>query len=74
MGEDYASVAIEFVDDKLWITYNTCINARTGGKEIQQKKIEVVHNDIYLKGEVRKGGICQFAFGANVCKPIFSAP
>lgn len=65
MGEDYAYLALEFSGNKNYVTFQTCMDARTGGKEIQQEKIEVEHNELYFRLTVSEGGICQFAFSSN---------
>lgn len=65
MGEDYAYIACEQIEDKLWISYNTCEDARTVGKEIKIEKVEIDSTELYFKVEVADGGMCQFSYSTN---------
>lgn len=65
MGEDYAYIASEFSEGKTLITFNSCTDARTGGKEIQTEKVEVAQTDLYFRIEVKKGGKCLFSYSTN---------
>ncbi|MDA3929197.1 MAG: glycoside hydrolase 43 family protein [Prolixibacteraceae bacterium] len=65
MGEDYAYIAIEQLEGKTWISFNTCYEASKGNKEKKINKIEINPNTCFLKVAVRKGGLCQFAFSED---------
>lgn len=65
MGEDYAYLACEFSEGKNWITYNTCHDARTVGNELEQKKIEIQSDEIFLRVEVKQGAVCRFSYSID---------
>lgn len=68
MGEDYAYLACESQNGKTYLTFNTCTNARTDGKEKQNEQIEILGNEFYFRIIVEQGAVCQFYFsidGAN---------
>jgi beta-xylosidase len=65
MGEDYANIACNFSEGKNWITYATCTDARTVGKEVEQMKVEVHSTEMYLKVEVKSGAVCQFFYSED---------
>ena len=65
MGEDYAYLAVEFSDNKSYVTLQTCTDARIGGNEIQEEKVEVENNELYFRVRVNEGGICQFAYSTD---------
>ncbi|MBN2806246.1 MAG: glycoside hydrolase 43 family protein [Prolixibacteraceae bacterium] len=65
MGEDYAYLALEFSHNKSYVTFQTCTDARTGGKELQEEKVEVENNELYFRVRVNEGGICQFAYSTD---------
>jgi beta-xylosidase len=62
MGEDYAYIAVEYSGGKKYITFNTCINASTGGNEVQTERKEISSSILSFKMEVKSGGICRFSF------------
>ena len=49
MGENYSYIGLQQVDGKLKLVQNTCKEARTGGKEVEQASTEMNRNEIYLR-------------------------
>jgi len=65
MGEDYAQLIIEYSDEKNGIVLSVCRDARTGGKEVEVKRIPVNHTEVFFRVEVKKGGVCHFSYSTN---------
>jgi beta-xylosidase len=65
MGEDYAYMALEYLGGKNYVTFSSCIDARTVGLEVQSEKKEVATSVIFLKVEVTTGGRCQFSYSED---------
>ncbi len=68
MGEDYAFIACHYSEDKNWITYTTCADARTVGKEVEQAKVEIHSTELYFKVAVMSGAVCQFSYSEDGVK------
>lgn len=72
MGEDYAYLAVEYSGNKKYLTFQTCTNASTGGKEVQMDKKEIATSVIYMKTKVESGGLCTFSYSedGNLFHPV----
>ncbi|HNW51178.1 MAG TPA: glycoside hydrolase 43 family protein [Prolixibacteraceae bacterium] len=64
MGEDYGYLAVEYWDEKRYITFNSCTNARKE-QEVQSEKQEISVPVIYMKVAVKSGGMCQFSYSED---------
>ena len=65
MGEDYAYIAVERIEQRNFITMQTCKNARTGGLETNSNRVELNSETCLLKVEVDEQEMCQFSFSEN---------
>jgi len=65
MGDDYAYLALEQVDDKMVLEQITCLNAEERGSEKTNEKVIVEQNSLYLKVNVREGAVCTFSYSFN---------
>jgi beta-xylosidase len=67
MGEDYCYLAVEYWGEKRYITFNSCANARKE-QEVQSEKQEITTPVIYMKVDVKSGGMCQFSYSEDGTK------
>ena len=64
-GSSYAFVALVKRQDKLYITYNECIDADKGKPEMEQIIGTATAMPIYLRVAVRAGAICSFSYSED---------
>jgi beta-xylosidase len=65
LGIDYATLAISKGNEGNEISYWVCKNAFGGYREELNEKITINTDDIYLKVQMEKGGLCQFFYSQD---------
>lgn len=80
MGLDYAYVDIKKVDNKLFITQATCLDATKKGLEKENESVDAPNNSAFFRVSVAKGGICNFSYSVDgnafisIGKPFTAKP
>lgn len=65
MGLDYAYLCLKMVGGEYFISQITCKDGDKEGVELETKLAKVKSNTMYLKIEVKSGGICDFLYSEN---------
>lgn len=65
MGRDYTRLAIKNKDGKLVIRQAICKNADKGAEEILTTETSVSSNTLYLRVQVKEGGVCTFSYSED---------
>jgi beta-xylosidase len=69
-GMDYAYVSLTKAESGNLLSISLCPGADTGGKEDIVESKNISSDNIYLKAEVKNGGICNFSYSADGNKYI----
>ncbi|WP_347840328.1 glycoside hydrolase 43 family protein [uncultured Draconibacterium sp.] len=65
MGEDYQYISLQSKNDKLYLRVAKCLQARTGGKEVELHREEFDGKNIFFRVKVEKGALCSFSFSTD---------
>jgi beta-xylosidase len=65
MGRDYARLAITNKGGKLFIRQALCKNADKGAAEISGTETALTGNTLYLRVQVKQGGVCTFSYSED---------
>lgn len=65
MGRDYARLTIKSKDGKLFIRQALCKNADKGAAEISGTETALTGNILYLRVQVKQGGVCTFSYSED---------
>jgi hypothetical protein len=65
MGRDYAYLAIERTNGQLQLVQTTCVGAEQGAKEQVTATQAISEMTVYLRVDVKAGGVCQFAYSTD---------
>lgn len=65
MGLDYAYLSLIQENDELFVRMVKCMDAEHGGKEEELSRSALKENELYLKVEVDKGGLCTFSYSTD---------
>ncbi len=64
-GTDYATASVVKKDDNNYISFSICRSADKGTKEEQTDIEKLDGNEIYLRVQVRSGGVCSFSYSTD---------
>lgn len=65
MGYDYGLLSFENTKEGLVLSHITCQSANRGGKEVVNESVKMTTNTVYLRVEVKSGGMCSFSYSTD---------
>ena len=64
-GMDYAYLSLTKIVNHNLISLTICMNADSGGKEVIIESKNVSFENVYLRAEVKYGGVCNFSYSSD---------
>lgn len=65
MGMDYAALRVEQADGQLQVSHVICKGAMDGKEENVSAQYKTEHQELYLRVDIREGGVCSFSFSED---------
>ena len=65
MGLDYSYISVVNRQERLFVTQTTCLNADSGGKEVETNAVDLKERSFYLRVKVENEAVCRFSFSSD---------
>jgi beta-xylosidase len=65
MGKNYSFLSLEKAANGYVLSQKECINANTGGTEIENQKVVINQNEVFLKIKMKKDFKCTFSYSLD---------